>query len=104
MALLSDNGAALPDLVEGMADVKVNASIQGDLAVTRGDGMSSFAIGDRYWTGSLPIWMKLAYWFSQRPMLMALGALALAVILAGPTYLYFRRQAKRRLGNLDETA
>ena len=104
VALLSDNGAALPDLVEGMADVKVNASIQGDLAVTRGDGMSSFAIGDRYWTGSLPIWMKLAYWFSQRPMLMALGALALAVILAGPTYLYFRRQAKRRLGNLDETA
>ncbi|WP_395337354.1 UDP-forming cellulose synthase catalytic subunit [Novosphingobium sp. BL-8H] len=104
VALLSDNAAALPALVDGMADVKINASIQGDLAVTRGDGMSSFAIGNRYWTGSLPIWMKMAYWFSQRPLLMGIGALAIAVILAGPTYLYFRRQAQRRLGNLDETA
>ncbi|TCM20762.1 cellulose synthase (UDP-forming) [Novosphingobium sp. PhB165] len=104
VALLADNAAALPPLVDGMADVKINASIQGDLAVTRGDGMSSFAIGDRYWTGSLPIWMKMAYWFSQRPMLMGICALALAVILAGPAYFYFRRQAQRRLGNPDETA
>lgn len=104
VALLADNGAGLPALVDGMADVKFNASIQGDLAVTRGDGMSSFAIGNRYWTGSLPIWMKMAYWFSQRPLLMGIGALALAVILAGPAYFYFRRQAQRRLGNPDERA
>ena len=104
VALLSDNAAALPALVEGMADVKINAAIQGDLAVTKGDGMASFAIGERYWVGSLPVWMKLAYWFSQRPMLMGLFSLLLAVILAGPAYLYFRRQAQRRLGQQDENA
>ncbi|GFE72725.1 UDP-forming cellulose synthase catalytic subunit [Novosphingobium sp. TCA1] len=104
VALLADNAGALPTLVDGMADVKINAAIQGDLAVTKGDGMTSFAIGDRYWIGSLPVWMKLAYWFSQRPMLMGLFSLFLAAILAGPTYLYFRRQAQRRLGKQDDNA
>jgi cellulose synthase (UDP-forming) len=104
VAMLADNAGALPTLVDGMSDVKINAAIQGDLAVTKGDGMTSFAIGDRYWVGSLPVWMKLAYWFSQRPMLMGLFSLFLAAILAGPTYLYFRRQAQRRLGHQDDNA
>ncbi|EIZ78058.1 glycosyltransferase [Novosphingobium sp. Rr 2-17] len=102
VALISDDGAALPALVEGMSDAKINAAIQGDLAVTRGDGMTSFAIGDRYWVGSLPIWMKLAYWTSQRPWMLGLFTLFLATILAGPAYLYFRRQAQRRLGRQDD--
>jgi len=104
VALLADDGPALPELVEGMADVKINAAIQGDLSVTKGDGMTSFAIGDRYWVGSLPVWMKIAYWFSQRPMLLGLFTLMLAAILAGPAYLYFRRQAQRRLGSQDDHA
>jgi cellulose synthase (UDP-forming) len=104
VALLADDGGALPDLVNGLADTKVNASVQGDLAVTRGDGMTSFAITERYWVGSLPIWMKLAYWTSQRPMLLGLFTLVLAAILAGPAYLYFRRQAQRRLGRKDDHA
>ncbi|MFC0205123.1 UDP-forming cellulose synthase catalytic subunit [Novosphingobium soli] len=102
VALLADDGAALPALVEGMTDVKINAAIQGDLAVTRGDGMTSFALSERYWVGSLPIWMKLAYWTSQRPWLLGLFTLALAVVLAGPVYLYFRRHAQRRLGRQDD--
>ncbi|SFF91899.1 cellulose synthase (UDP-forming) [Novosphingobium sp. CF614] len=104
VALLADDGAALPALVQGMADVKINAQVQGDLSVTKGDGMTSFMIGDRYWVGSLPVWMKMAYWFSQRPLLMGLGTLLLAVILAGPAYLYFRSHAQRRLGARDDDA
>lgn len=45
--------------------------------------------------------MKLAYWFSLHPVFMALSTLALAVILSGPAYLYFRRQAARRLGDQE---
>lgn len=101
VALLSDDGAALPALVDGMADVKINASIQGDLAVTRGDGMTSFALSDRYWVGSLPIWMKLAYYVSQRPMMLGVFTLLLALLLAGPAYLFFRRQAQKRLSRQD---
>ena len=104
VALLADRGEALPELVSGMADPKINEAIQGDLSVTKGDGMANFAIGERYWLGSLPIWMKAAYWFSKRPALMGLLALLLAVALAGPAFFYFRRQAQRRLGKQDEDA
>lgn len=104
VALLADDGAALPALVDGLADAKINASVQGDLAVTKGDGMTSFALTERYWVGSLPIWMKFAYWISQRPMLLGVFTLALAVLLAGPAYFYFRRQAQRRLGRKDDNA
>ena len=104
VALLADSGPALPALVDGMNDVKINAMIQGDLSVTKGDGMASFALGERYWVGSLPIWMKVAYWVSQHPMLLGLFVLLLAVGLAGPAYLYFRRHAKRRLGTQDDHA
>lgn len=104
VALLSDDGAALPALVDGMADVKINAAIQGDLAVTRGDGMTSFALSNRYWVGSLPIWMKLAYYVSQRPMMLGVFTLLLALALAGPAYIFFRRQAQKRLARQDDHA
>lgn len=101
VALLADASSKLPALVAGMADAKINAAIQGDLSITNGDGMVSFAIGPRYWVGDLSAWMKLAYWFSLHPVLMALSTLALAIILSGPAYLYFRRQAARRLGDQE---
>lgn len=104
VALLADSGPALPELVEGMGDAKINAMIQGDLSVTEGDGMASFALGERYWSGSLPFWMKIAYWISQRPLLLGFFALALAIVLASPAYFYFRRQAQRRLGAEDDNA
>lgn len=102
VALLADDPRQLPLLVDGMADAKINAQIQGDLSVTSGDGMASFAVGPTYWVGSLPVWMKVAYWFSQRPLLMALSTLLLALALTGPVYLFFSRQAKARLAANDE--
>ena len=102
VALLADDPNTLPQLVNGMADTKINAQIQGDLAVTDGDGMTSFAVGPTYWVGSLPFWMRVAYWFSQRPLLMAASGLLLALFLAGPAYFYLNRQAKRRLDGADE--
>lgn len=102
VALLADDVRQLPQLVDGMADAKINAQIQGDLSVTSGDGMASYAIGPTYWVGSLPVWMKVAYWFSKRPLLMALSTLLLALALTGPAYLFFSRQAKARLAANDE--
>lgn len=102
VALIADDPNALPQLVNGMADTKINAQIQGDLAVTDGEGMTSFAVGPTYWVGSLPVWMRVAYWFSQRPILMAASGLLLALLLAGPAYFYLNRQARRRLRDADE--
>lgn len=104
VALIADKSSALPAVVQGMSDVKINAMIQGDLAVTRGDGMSSFQLNGQYWVGSLPIWMKLAYFTSQHPLLLGLQLVILALILTVPAYAYFRHQAKRRLGGQDNAA
>jgi cellulose synthase (UDP-forming) len=104
VALLADDPNTLPQLVGGMADIKINAQIQGDLSVTAGDGMTSFAVGGGYWVGYLPFWMKGAYWISQRPLLMAAAGLLAALLLAGPLYLYFRRQERRRLGQSETDA
>ena len=102
VALLSDQPGALPTLITGLNDEKTNAQVQGDLSVVTGDGMTSFAILPTYWTGSLPIWMKIAFWFSRHPLLMALSGLAIAIALTGPVYLYFSRQARRRLAALGD--
>lgn len=102
VALLAEDTVELPKLVDGMADAKINAQIQGDLAVVSGEGMVSFAVGPTYWVGSLPVWMKVAYWFSQRPFLMALSTLLLAMGLTGPAFLFFRRQARARLAAIGD--
>ncbi|WP_206241788.1 UDP-forming cellulose synthase catalytic subunit [Novosphingobium terrae] len=102
VALVADDPATLPQLVDSMSDEKINAEIQGDLAVTTGDGMTSFAVGPRYWVGDLSLWMKMAWWFSQRPLLMALSGVLIALLLAGPAYVIFSKQAQRRLKALDK--
>lgn len=102
VALLADDVRQLPLLVDAMAETKINAQIQGDLSLVAGDGMTSFAIGSTYWVGSLPAWMKVAYWFSKRPLLMALSTLLLALALTGPAYMFFSRQAEARLARDDE--
>jgi cellulose synthase (UDP-forming) len=97
VAILSNDADGLPQLVQSLSDVKINAQVQGDLSVVDGDGMSSFAVGDGYWVGSLPVWMKIAYWMSQRPLLIALGGLLVAFLISAPVYLLFKRQEARRL-------
>jgi cellulose synthase (UDP-forming) len=52
--MIADDTATLPQLVEGANDDKINAQIQGDLAVTTGDGMTSFAVGPRYGRAACP--------------------------------------------------
>jgi cellulose synthase (UDP-forming) len=98
IALLADDPSALPQLVAGMDDIKINAQIQGDMSVVSGDGMTSFAVGPHYWVGYLPFWLKAAYWASHMPALIALGGLLAAMVLAGPAYMMLRRQERRRLG------
>jgi cellulose synthase (UDP-forming) len=102
VALLADNAAALPLLVDGMSDPKIIQTIQGDLSVTDGDTMTSFKIGETYWLGDVPVWMRAAKWFSRHPVMMALFTLLLAALLAGPAYVYFRRKAALRLDGEKE--
>ena len=97
VAVLARDPATLPQMIAGFSDVKTNAQVQGDLSVVVGDGMNSFAVGNGYWIGSLPPWLKIAYWLSQHPLLLALGGLLIAVFLSYPIYRLLTRQERRRL-------
>ncbi|WOK35988.1 UDP-forming cellulose synthase catalytic subunit [Sphingomonas sp. C3-2] len=101
IALLASDPVSLPLMVDGLADVKINAQVQGDLSVVNGDGMSSFAVGDSYWVGDLPIWVRMAYWFSRHPLLMALSGLIVAVLVSGPIYMVLKRQERKRLAAVE---
>lgn len=97
VALLASNPQSLPGMIYDLEDVDFIAGVQGDLAVVNGAAITSFAVGPTYWVGSLPWWISLGHWFSQHPLLLALGALAFALLIAGPIYLLLRRQQRRRL-------
>ncbi|WP_347301974.1 UDP-forming cellulose synthase catalytic subunit [Croceibacterium sp. TMG7-5b_MA50] len=97
VAILADDPALLPLLVQNMADLQINAQIGGDLSVFNGEGMTSYAIGRSYWSGSLPVWVRISYWFSQYPLLLAAGGLLIAFLVAGPVLLLLRRRAASRL-------
>ena len=101
IALLANDPEDLPALVEGMAEPRINAQIQGDLAVTTGDGITSFAVGPGYRVGHLPLLVEAGYWLSGRPELMALGGLLAALLLGAPLYLYLARREHLRLDKDD---
>ncbi len=102
VAMLASDPVGLPPMIASLADVTVNAQVQGDLSIFTGDGMLSFAAADRYWVGSLPIWMKAAYWLSQRPWLLALAAVLAAIALSWPAYLLLKRQERKRLQAVEK--
>ncbi|QXQ05065.1 UDP-forming cellulose synthase catalytic subunit [Sphingosinicellaceae bacterium] len=102
VAILATDPVTLPQMVAGFSEVRINALVQGDLSVVVGDGMSSFAVGDGYWIGSLPPWLKIAYWFSQYPLLLALSAILVAVLLSYPIFRMLRRQERDRLRAADK--
>jgi cellulose synthase (UDP-forming) len=102
VALLASEPVNLPQMISGLADVDVNADVQGDLSIFTGDGMLSFAAADRYWVGALPVWMKAAFWLSQRPWLLALAGVLAAIALAWPAYLFLSRQERKRLQAVEK--
>lgn len=102
IALLENDTVSLPLMIDGLADVKINAQVQGDLSVVNGEGMSSFAVGNSYWVGDLPLWMRIAYWFSGHPMLMAFSGLLVALLVSGPIYMILKRQERRRLAAVEK--
>ncbi len=103
VAMLARDPVTLPQMIAGFSDVKVNAQVQGDLSVVVGDGMASYAVGNGYSVGTLPIWLEVAYWLSQRPFLMAFAGLVIALLLAIPLYAVLHRQQRRRLAAVDKS-
>jgi cellulose synthase (UDP-forming) len=102
VAFVATHPDDLPDLVYSLSDRTINASVQGDLALLTGDRMRSFRVGSTYWSGSLPWWLKTAYWLSQHPLLLALAAVLAAILASIPAYALLKAQQQRRLVRIEE--
>jgi cellulose synthase (UDP-forming) len=78
--------------------VQQASDINGSVSVLHGSLFQSFKLGvGEYHIGVLPIWERLTTWFTKVPWLAALGAMALAFLLAIWVRIWLRTHARKRL-------
>jgi cellulose synthase catalytic subunit (UDP-forming) len=83
--------------------VQQASDINGSVAVLHGSLFQSFRIGGGvYYIGTLPWWTHMTLWFMQVPWLAAVGALALAFLLAVWVRIWLRVHARKRLQLEDD--
>jgi cellulose synthase (UDP-forming) len=99
-AILAGSPQRLPGLMERMGDPKANYAIQGDLAVLSGTGFTSLRMDDGFWSGDLPLLLRLMWWLSRNPLSLALAAVGASLILATGAYAILKRLARRRLAEV----
>lgn len=97
VALLASAPGQLPDLVEAIAGGRAGGVIGGDLSVMNEGQMKSFRIGSSFWSGSAPIWVAAGYWFSERPLLLVVFTIVIALVLSGPLALFLHGRERQRL-------
>jgi len=97
VALLAARPDLLPGVVAAMQDRKLGIGVQGDLSILSNDGFKSYHLGDRYWTGSLPIWIAVGYGFSLHPLILVFCAVAAAAIASAPLYVFLAVRDRRRV-------
>jgi len=78
--------------------VQQASDINGTVAVLHGSLFQSFRIGGGvYHIGTLPWWTRMTLWFMQVPWLAAVGAMAMAFLLAVWVRIWLRTHARKRL-------
>lgn len=98
VALAANNTQGLEGVLAVLNAPGKVRSIQGDLALVRGDALESFRIESEYHVGELPWWRWLWVQARRHPMLMSVAGLLAGVLLAVAAFGILRRVADRRLG------
>ena len=102
VAVLGQTAAELPPLVYSLKDPKINAQIQGDFSVRSPDGMTSFNVTPGYWVGTLPAPVAAGFWFSRHPFLLGVLAVAIALLISIPLYIFLKALERKRLGRNED--
>lgn len=100
VAVFAGQPTRLPALTTLLATDRAKSQAAGDLVLRVGPNLRAFQIGPSYWTGDLPPWLHVAYWFAQRPLALAAATLLAAFMIAVPLHLLLKRRANRRLGQM----
>jgi len=75
--------------------------LQGDVALIRGSGVSSFVLGEKYYAGELPWYRWLQWRLSRSPLLLIPLVFFGVLILAVWCYYGLKRRAARRKGERE---
>ncbi|MDP8602939.1 cellulose biosynthesis cyclic di-GMP-binding regulatory protein BcsB [Serratia marcescens] len=101
VALLADSPRGYELLNDALLDSGKRAAVFGSVAVIRESGVNSLRVGDIYYVGHLPWWERLWYALSTHPVLLAVIAVVLVVILGLMLWRGLKAFSRRRLAPED---
>jgi hypothetical protein len=97
VALVANKPQDNADLLSAIMNADLVKTVQGGLVAVRGDQVKSLASGDVYYVGHLPWYVYVRWIMSEHPILLFLGALLAAMILAVLAFRGLRAIAAKRL-------
>lgn len=97
ISMTASDADALADVFAALEDSDRLARLQGDVALVSGDRVDSFRIGKTYELGHLPIWTRLWLIFSDRPVVLAVAAILVGLLVAMLMFFGLNFLARRRL-------
>lgn len=101
VALLADSPRGYELLNNALLDSGKRAAMFGSVAVIRESGVNSLRVGDIYYVGHLPWWERIWHALSTHPVLLAVLAVIVVVILALMLWRALKAYSRRRLAPED---
>ncbi|EFE96902.1 cellulose biosynthesis cyclic di-GMP-binding regulatory protein BcsB [Serratia odorifera] len=101
VALLADSPRGYQLLGNALLDSGKRAAMFGSVSVIRESGVNSLRVGDIYYVGHLPWWERVWHALSTHPVLLAVLAVIVVVILALMLWRGLKAFSRRRLSPED---
>ena len=98
VAILNDGREGSGLLNARLGDPYALYEVTGAVAIFRDSGIRGYDVGESYYTGNLPWYVRLWYFLQTRPFLLVLSTLLSALLIGSALYAGFRILASRRLG------
>lgn len=97
ISLGATDAEAMADVFAAMDDSGKVGRIQGDVTLISGDRVDSFRIGKTYELGHLPFWTRLWLIFSDQPVVLAVAAILIGLLVAMLMFFGLNYLSRRRL-------
>lgn len=101
VALLGSTDEDFSLLRDALADSGKREAMRGSVVLIRESGVASEMVGPHYYVGHLPWWQKLWFALTDQPVALAVGAVALVIVLSALLWRGLYRVARRRLRRVD---
>ncbi|MBD1574115.1 cellulose biosynthesis cyclic di-GMP-binding regulatory protein BcsB [Vibrio sp. S17_S38] len=100
--LLAESPKSLALINSALNDSGKVDAMFGSVVSVRDGSVASFNVGEHYYVGSLPVWQLISYHFSQYPILMALAAMFLVILVTIALWRILSRIARSRLKGKED--